>query len=157
MDLEKIRNMEKKLREQYVRELLGEERCKVLDKYGLYINDRLYFENSVPKYPTQEYFSLKFALKATPLGMVFQIYKLCFAKVKYFENNWNDFVPCIYDYKLGFIETELYNMEFIKQKDTNIVLDLRYLSTIHSLQVFKDLCAYLENEKLKSLGLNKVI
>lgn len=157
MDLEKIKNMEKKLREQYVRELLGEDRCKVLDKYGLYINDRLYFENSVPKYPNQEYFSLKFALKATPLGMVFQIYKLCFAKVKYFENNWDDFIPCVYHYKLGFVETELYNMEFIKQKDTEIILDLRYLSTIHSLQVFKDLCSYLENEKIKSLRLNKVI
>lgn len=26
--------------------------------------------------------------------MIFYIYKLCYAKVKYFDQNWDDFAPC---------------------------------------------------------------
>ncbi|GLC28919.1 hypothetical protein bsdE14_03290 [Clostridium omnivorum] len=57
-------------------------------------------------------------------------------------------MPCIYDFKKGFVETELYSMEFIKQKNTGIVLDLRELGKIHWLKDFKELCAYLEEMDL---------
>ncbi|WP_264848193.1 hypothetical protein [Clostridium omnivorum] len=39
-------------------------------------------------------------------------------------------------------------MEFIKQKNTGIVLDLRELGKIHWLKDFKELCAYLEEMDL---------
>ena len=152
LNFEKIREMEPLIRERFVREILGPDKCKVLDKYKLTLNDRLYFQRVEAKYPTQEYFSLKFTLKASVLGMVFQVYRLCFAKTKYFENNWDYFYPCIYTYKTGFKETELYNMEFIMQKSTGIAMDLRYLSTIHEIQVFKDLCSYLEEKNLEALN-----
>lgn len=39
-------------------------------------------------------------------------------------------------------------MEFIKQKDTDIVIDLRELAKIHWLREFQELCLYLETEQL---------
>lgn len=135
------------MREKVMRQELGEEKCRILDKYGLHSNGRLYWERIQEKYPTQEYFSHKFARKSSPLGMVFHINRLCFAKTKYFENNWEDFEACVHDFRSGFVETEIWNMEFIRQKDTGIVLDLRELSKIKWLSEFKDLCRYLEEEK----------
>ncbi|WP_242840703.1 hypothetical protein [Clostridium hydrogeniformans] len=151
LDFEKLKLMDPLLREKFLKEYLGEEKCKVLDKYGLTLNNRLYYEKIEAKYPTQDYFSLKFASKATVLGMVFQVYRLCFAKTKYFENNWHNFYPSIYDLREGFKETELYNMEFITQYHTGITIDLRYLSTIHDIKIFKSLCSYLEEKQRESL------
>lgn len=131
-------------RERYLREKLGSEKCKILDKYNLRSNSRFYWERHHDKYPVQEYFSNRFAMKSTLLGMIFHINHLCFAKVKYFEDHWDEYIPCRYDCKKGIIETELYDMEFIKQKSTGIVIDLRELARIHWLKDFKDLCAYLE-------------
>lgn len=144
MDNDTLKAVDDEIREKYLRKQLGDEKCRILDKYSLYSNSRLYWERHQEKYPVQEYFSHKFAVKSSPLGMIFHIYRLCFAKVKYFENHWDEYEACIYDFKKGFVETELYNMEFIKQKSTGIVLDLRELAKIHWLKDFKELCAYLE-------------
>lgn len=138
-------------RERYLREKLGSEKCKVLDKYNLHSNSRFYWERHHDKYPIQEYFSNRFAIKATVLGMIFHINHLCFAKVKYFEEHWDEYIPCRYDCRKGIVETELYDMEFIKQKNTGIVIDLRELARIHWLQEFKDLCAYLEKMQQNQL------
>lgn len=148
MDNDTLKAVDDEIREKYLRKQLGDEKCRILDKYSLCSNSRLYWERHQEKYPVQEYFSHKFAVKSSPLGMIFHIYRLCFAKVKYFENHWDEYVPCIYDFKKGFVETELYNMEFIKQKSTGIVLDLRELGKIHWLKDFKELCAYLEEMDL---------
>ncbi|AWZ47718.1 hypothetical protein C3495_02135 [Clostridiaceae bacterium 14S0207] len=147
MHKDQLINLEPSVREQVMREELGEEKCKILDKYGLQPNERIYWEKVQEKYPTQEYFSHKFAVKSSVLGMIFQIYRLCFAKTKYFENNWDKFIPCVYTLREGFIETELYNMEFIKHKKTGLIIDLRELSKIHRIQDFKDLCLYIENKE----------
>lgn len=147
MHKDQLINLEPSVREQVMREELGEEKCKILDKYGLHPNERIYWEKVQEKYPTQEYFSHKFAVKSSVLGMIFQIYRLCFAKTKYFENNWDKFIPCVYTLREGFIETELYNMEFIKHKKTGLIIDLRELSKIHWIQDFKDLCLYIENKE----------
>jgi hypothetical protein len=144
LDYDALKALSEEVREGYLRNQLGAEKCKILDKYGLRSNPRLYWERHQEKYPVQEYFSHKFAMKSTPLGMIFHINRLCFAKVKYFEAHLDEYVPCIYDCKKGFVETELYNMEFMKQKGTGIVIDLRELAKIHWLKDFKNLCAYLE-------------
>ncbi|SHE74000.1 hypothetical protein [Clostridium fallax] len=150
-------SMSKDDREKIMREELGEEKCKILDKYNLYSNDRLYWERIQEKYPTQEYFSHKFALKSSPLGMIFHIYRLCFAKTKYFENHWDKFIPCYYDFKRGFVETDISNMEYIKQKSTGIVIDLRELAKIHWVKDFHDLCDYLEREEEKVMREDKIV
>ncbi|MFD3156592.1 hypothetical protein ACFIJ5_06980 [Haloimpatiens sp. FM7330] len=152
MDNEALKNMSSEMREKVMREEIGEEKCKIIDKYDLHPNERLYWERRQEKYPNQEYFSHKLAKKSSLIGMIFHINRLCFAKTKYFENNWSKFVPCVYNYKKGFVETELYNMEYIKQKSTGIVLDLRELSKIKWLKDFKELCKYIE-EKDKEVAL----
>ncbi|WP_010295668.1 hypothetical protein [Clostridium senegalense] len=147
MNNDLLRTLDDTEREKIMREELGEEKCKVIDKYGLSTNKKLYWERVQEKYPVQECFSHKFAKKSSTLGMVFHLYRLCFAKTKYFENNWEKFESCIYDCKRGFIVTPIYNMEFIRHKSTGVVIDLRELSKIHWLQDFKDLCKYIEDKE----------
>lgn len=149
MDNDTLKSLEPSIREKIMREELGEEKCKILDKYNLNSNQRLYWERIQEKYPVQEYFSHKLARKASSIGMIFHIYRLCFAKTKYFENNWTKFVPCVYNHRYGFVETEIYNMEYIKQKSTGIILDLRELAKIKWLHEFKELCCYLEEKHME--------
>lgn len=149
MDFDTLKNISLEQREKVMREQLGEEKCRVLDKYNLHSNNRLYWERIQEKYPIQEYFSHKFALKTSTLGMIFHIYRLCFAKTKYFENNWCNFAPCIYDFKKGFVETEIYNMEYIKQKSTGIIIDLRELAKIKWISEFRELCNYIEKQQVE--------
>lgn len=147
LNLEWLKSLDPSIREKIMREEIGEEKRKIVDKYGLHPNDRIYWERRQEKYPTQEYFSHKLLVKASPLGVVFHINRLCFAKTKYFENNWSKFEACVYDYKKGFVNTEICNMEFIRQKSTGIVLDLRALAKIKWLSEFQDLCRYMEEKE----------
>ncbi|MFX0549308.1 hypothetical protein ACOAKC_08215 [Hathewaya histolytica] len=151
MHKDKLMELEPEIREKVMRDALGKEKCKILDKYNLHSNERIYWERIQEKYPTQEYFSHKFAIKTSPLGMIFHIYRLCFAKTKYFENNWDKFVPCVYNCKDGFVETEIYNMEYLKQRSTGIIIDLRELAKIKWVQDFKDLCDYLEEKEAEQI------
>ena len=145
MDYDVLRTSTQEIRDKYLKEELGEEKSTVIDKYGLICNERLYWQRVKDKYPTQEYFSHKFTKKASPLGMIFQIYRLCYAKVKYFEKNWDDYCACVYHWKNGFVETDIYNMEFIKHRSTGIVIDLRNLCNINKIEEFIKLCNYLES------------
>ncbi|EQB86962.1 hypothetical protein J2Z44_003478 [Clostridium punense] len=144
MDRDTLKSLDVDTREKIMREELGEEKCKIIDKYNLHPNNRLYWERRQEKYPVQEYFSHNLALKASPLGMVFHIYRLCYAKTKYFESNWQNFKPCTYSHKQGFVESEIHEMEYIKQSSTKIIIDLRELAKIKWLSEFKELCKYLE-------------
>lgn len=148
IDLDYLRSCEDSEREKIMRDRLGEEKCKVLDKYGLSSNSRLYWERIQEKYPTQEYFSYKLAEKSTVLGMIFHIHRLCFAKVKYFENNWDDFEPVKYFWtEGGHLRCEEYDMEAIRQKATGIVIDLRDLARIKWLHEFKAMTDTLQEQK----------
>ncbi len=151
MDYEALLLLSEEEREIVMRNQLGEEKCKLIDKYDLYPNNRLYWERRQAKYPTQEYFSHKMALKTSIIGIIFHINRLCYAKTKYFQENWDEYVPCIFKHDEGFVETDIYNMEYIKQRHTNIVLDLRELAKIHWISEFRELCKYLEEslEKVK--------
>ncbi|WP_042330662.1 hypothetical protein [Desulfosporosinus orientis] len=150
MNYQLLKNASQEIRDHYLRQELSEEKCEILDKYRLKSNSRLYWERQYEHQPVQEYFSQKFARKATPLGMVFYIYKLCYAKVKYFERNWGQYVPCIYNWQSGlFEETSLPDMEFIKHSGTGIILDLRNLARISKYEDFLALCSYLEEQEKK--------
>ncbi|KDR96320.1 hypothetical protein SAMN02745945_02401 [Peptoclostridium litorale DSM 5388] len=153
MDWDFLRSCDYKTRETLLRGDLTGEKCKVLDKYGLTSNSRLYWEKIQEKYPTQEYFSHKLARKSTVIGMIFHIHRLCFAKVKYFENNWDDYEPCKYIWDQGgFVNCELYDMEAIRQKATGIVIDLRDLARIKWLRDFHAMCTHLEQKKEEAVA-----
>lgn len=148
MNYQVLKNAAQEIRDDYLRQELGMEKCEILDKYQLRSNTNFYWERHHVHQPVQEYFSHKFAKKATPLGMIFQIYKLCYAKVKYFDQNWDKFAPCVYNWKNGlFEETRLSDMEFIKHLSSGIILDLRNLAKINKYEDFVALCHHLEQRK----------
>lgn len=148
LDVDFLKSCSSETREKIARERLGEEKCKVMDKYGLTLNERLYWEKIQEKYPTQEHFSLKLSVKTSTLGIIFHLHRLCFAKTKYFENNWEDYEPCKYIWtEGGFVSCELYDMEAIRQKVSGTVVDLRDLARIKWLHDFHDMCRKLEVKK----------
>ena len=126
---------------------LEEEKLKVINEYRLYLNSNLNWEYRHPKnkYQTVEYFSQKFASKHTALAMVFQIHKLCFAKIKYFEKNIEKYEPYKYELLKGFCKCDMYDMEFLKHKPSNSMIDIRSLRNIKNIDEFKEFCLKLES------------
>lgn len=152
MNYQGLKSAAQEIRDDYLRQELGKEKCEILDKYQLRSNANLYWERHHEHHPVQEHFSHKFAKKASPLGMIFHIYKLCYAKVKYFDQNWDDFAPCVYNWQSGLIEeARMSDMEFIKHLSTGIILDLRNLAKINRYEDFLALCNYLEEQKRNKL------
>lgn len=153
MNYQLLKSASQEIRDNYLRQELGLEKCEILDKYQLKSNPNLYWERHHEHHPVQGYFSHKLAKKASPLGIIFHIYKLCYAKVKYFDQNWAEFAPCTFNWQNGlFEETRISDMEFIKHLSTGIVLDLRNLAKINKYEDFLSLCSYLEEQKHKTLG-----
>ncbi|MDR3583703.1 MAG: hypothetical protein P4L59_00035 [Desulfosporosinus sp.] len=156
MNHQLLKSATQEIRDGYLRQELGMEKCEILDKYQLRSNSDLYWERHHEHHSVQEFFSQKFARKASPLGMIFYIYKLCYAKVKYFDQNWDDFAPCIYNWQKGlFEETRTSDMEFIKHLSTGIMLDLRNLAKINRYEDFLALCDYLEEQKRNKHALQR--
>lgn len=129
-------------------EYLSKEKYNLLKKYNLQLNDDLYWESNHKKYPKVKYFSNKFAKNHSTLALLFYIHKLCYAKIKYFEKNFNKYIPYKYDYKKGFIECELFDMEFILHIPSNVIIDIRNLQEIKNIDEFHDFCRYLESYEL---------
>ena len=72
--------------------------------------------------------------RADLIGLLFRINKLCIAKVKYFRQNIGKYEPLKYDYKRGFISVPLWDAEFLKHRDSGLILDFRYLQTMDALK-----------------------
>jgi hypothetical protein len=123
---------------------LSPEKYKLIKKYSLSLNDSLIWEFKHDKYHTVKYFSNKFAVKHSTLAILFSIHRLCYAKIKYFDKNFDKYKPYKYNFKVGFFECELFDMEFILHKPSNIMIDLRNLQEIKDINEFKDFCNYLE-------------
>lgn len=78
------------------------------------------------------------------LGLIFRINKLCAAKVRYFRNHIEEYDFYKYDYKKGFVKTELWDSEFLRHKKTGYYIDYRYLQTITKKEDFMLFCKQLE-------------
>lgn len=78
------------------------------------------------------------------LGIIFRINKLCFAKVKYFRENIHKYQPCKHHFQDGFVETDLWDSEFLIHKASGYQIDYRYLQSIHKYAEFLKFCAGLE-------------
>ena len=147
MDYQLLKMQDCEFRNQKLMAELDDEKVKVIKKYGLNCNSDLFWELPKGKYPQKVFFSHKFLKKSSVVRIIFYIYQLCFAKVKYFERNWDDFVPCVYSWREGFVECELYDMEFIKHKYSDIIFDLRDLKKITDIKEFLAICDYLDSQK----------
>ena len=124
---------------------LTPEKYKLIEKYSLSLNDDLIWEFKHDKYHTVKFFSHKFATKHSTLALLFNIHRLCYAKIKYFESNFEKYVSYKYDFKQGFKQCELYDMEFMLHKPSNIMIDIRNLQDIKDISEFREFCKYLES------------
>ncbi|HBZ5209244.1 TPA: hypothetical protein MJX78_003487, partial [Clostridioides difficile] len=96
----------------------------LIKKYSLTLNEDLIWEFKHGKYHTIKYFTHKFAVKESVLALLFNIHKLCYAKIKYFESNFSKYEPYKYSYQDGFVKCEIYDMNFMFHKYSNIMIDL---------------------------------
>jgi hypothetical protein len=136
------------IRDHILKKELGSEKAQIIDYYGLICNEKLYWQKENDSYPPHEYFTHKFAKGSSLLGLVFRLNGLCYAKVKYFEKNWYKYQPLYYTWRNNnFVECELYEMEFIKHKDLNIIFDFRDLKKITRIEDFVTLCEYIEEQE----------
>ena len=83
--------------------------------------------------------------RADLIGLLFRINKLCMAKVNYFRRNIEKYEPLKYDYRKGFLTVPLWDADFLKHKDSGLILDFRYLQSITIYDDFVSLCKELEN------------
>jgi hypothetical protein len=124
---------------------LSIDKVKLIDKYNLTCSEDFVWQFKHDKYSTVDYFSHKFAKKHSTLAMLFYINRLCYAKIKYFEDNLIKYEPYKYNFESGFIKCELYDMGFLLHKPSNNMIDLRSLKEIKNIDEFKLFCNHLES------------
>ena len=105
---------------------LSLDKRKLLDKYNLTCSQDYIWEFRHSKYHTVKYFSHKFAKKHSTLALVFYINRLCYAKIKYFEENFYKYEPYKYIFEKGFSKCEMYDMNFyfISQVKNLLILEV---------------------------------
>ena len=123
---------------------LSLDKRKLLDKYNLTCSEDYIWEFRHIKYHTVKYFSHKFAKNHSTLALVFYINRLCYAKIKYFEENLYKYESYKYIFKKGFSKCEMYDMEFLFHKPSERFIDIRSLREIKSIEEFKSFCKILE-------------
>lgn len=123
---------------------LSLDKRKLLDKYNLTCSEDYIWEFRHSKYHIVKYFSHKFAKKHSTLALVFYINRLCYAKIKYFEENLYKYESYKYIFKKGFSKCEIYDMEFLFHKPSEEFIDIRSLREIKSIEDFRKFCSKLE-------------
>jgi len=119
----------------------------ILQKYGLIHENGAWYsdkENSHKHLIVKE----SFLQKADTIGLLFRINKLCMAKVTYFRKNIDNYEPCKYHYKDGFITVPLWDAEFLRHKSSGFVLDFDFLQSITVYEDFVALCEELETYEM---------
>lgn len=133
------------MNDEILKQELSTQKIKLIEKYSLTCSDDMIWEFKHNKYHTYKYFSHKFAKKQSVLALLFYINKLCYAKIKYFENNIDKYEPYKYEALKGFRKCELYDMEFLLHKPSNNMIDIRNLKEIKNIDEFKKFCSKLES------------
>ncbi|WP_296647861.1 hypothetical protein [Romboutsia sp. 13368] len=123
---------------------LSIDKRKLLDKYNLTCSEDYIWEFRHNKYHTVKYFSHKFAKKHSVIALLFYINRLCYAKIKYFEENFYKYEPYKYIFKKGFYKCDMYDMEFLFHKPSGKFIDIRSLREIRNIEDFKQFCSELE-------------
>ncbi|MGL5316142.1 MAG: hypothetical protein ACRC92_22990 [Peptostreptococcaceae bacterium] len=123
---------------------LSIDKQKIIEKYSLTCSKDLIWEFKHNKYHTVKYFTHKFAQKHSALALIFFINKLCYAKIKYFENNISKYDFYKYTFERGFEKCEIYDMTFLLHKPSNKLIDMRFLAEIKSIEEFRLFCRKLE-------------
>ena len=123
---------------------LSLDKRKLLNKYNLTCSEDYIWEFRHSKYHTVKYFSDKCAKKHSTLALVFYINRLCYAKIKYFEENFYKYESYKYIFKNGFSKCDIYDIEFLFHKPSKNFIDIRSLREIRSIEEFRQFCSKLE-------------
>jgi len=119
----------------------------VIQKYGLINENGAWYSD---KENAHKHLIVKevYLQKTDTLGLLFRINKLCIAKLNYFRKNIDNFEPCKYHYIDGFVDTPLWDADFLKHKASGFILDFNYLQTITDYKDFVALCEELESYEI---------
>ena len=119
----------------------------LVEKYGLIHENSAWYSD---KENSHKHLIVKDAYlqKTDTLGLLFRINKLCIAKLNYFRKNIENFAPCKYHYKDGFIDAPLWDADFLKHKASGFIFDFNYLQTITDYKDFVALCEELESYEI---------
>lgn len=124
---------------------LPAEKQLFIRKHSLLLTEKMIWvtikENSFPRKICRHQFMVNNDLT----GLLFRFNEICFAKVKYFRENLSLFEPYIFDFRNGFIKTDLWDAEFFKHIKSGYMIDLRYLNKIKEIDEFRKFCLYIEN------------
>jgi len=116
----------------------------LITKYGLMLKpDGYWYINKENSYE-QKMFKDSFLQRNDLIIILFRIYKLCFAKVRYFRRNIIKYEAYRYHYREGFLKTELWDAEFFRHKKSGYIIDLRFLQGITDIRKFLEFVAELE-------------
>lgn len=121
----------------------SEDKEKIILKYGLVKEGEDWCQETENSHKAL-IFKDSFLKQNDILGILFRIYKLCFAKVKYFRQNIHKYQPCKYHFQNGFVDTKLWDSEFLRHKESGFIVDYRYLQSIHHYPDFLKFCEILE-------------
>ncbi|MCP4156179.1 MAG: hypothetical protein GY757_51135 [bacterium] len=126
---------------------------KLIEKFGLQSTPQLHWVSRKENAHEHLYFKHNYLLNNDVLHILFRLNRLCFGKVNYFSQHIDKYEPLVYDLKEGFTKTELWNAEFLEHKASGNRIDLRYLQSITEIEIFRELCAYLESyESVQETG-----
>lgn len=120
-----------------------DEKQLLIQKFGLKHEENAWYSEKENSHK-HLIFKDSFVERTDVIGLLFRINKLCMAKVKYFRKNIDKFEPLKYDYKRGFVVTELWDADFLRHRASGYILDFRYLQTITVYDDFIALCRELE-------------
>lgn len=134
-------------RDEILKKELSQEKIKFLEKFGLCSTPDLNWVSRSENGHDHIVFKHNYLKKNDIVRVLFRVNRLCFAKVNYFVRNRESFEPQIYDFHDGFIETDWWNAEFLKHKDSGFQIDLRFLQSITDINEFKKFCSYLESHE----------
>lgn len=127
---------------------LPEEKVNLIRKYRLeprQVGGKTYWVRNFRNRPLHPYVTHRGMRKCPTLDLVFSFYGLCVAKMTYFRSNMEDYLPCKLNYVTGQVEEcAEWDMEFLVQRATGIRIDLRNLAEISDIEVFREMCRWLE-------------
>ena len=125
-------------------EHMKEDKMLLVEKYNLKHENNAWYSEKENSHK-HLIFKDAFFERADLISLLFRINKLCIAKVNYFRRNIEKYEPLKYDYRKGFLTVPLWDDEFLKHKDSGLILDFRYLQSITIYDDFVSLCKELEN------------
>ncbi|MBN2644517.1 MAG: hypothetical protein JXR59_03465 [Desulfuromonadaceae bacterium] len=128
---------------------LCEEKQLLIRKFRLVpksIDGKTYWVRQFSNRPDHPYATHRAMRRCHVLELVFSFYDLCVAKMTYFRAHMSAYEACKNDLRNGELTPcALWDMEFLRHRHSNVVIDLRNLAEISDIQVFRDLCHWLED------------